>query len=147
MRILAVDVGTVRVGLALSDELGILASPLPAYARTESIRRDARAIAELAQQQGAVSIVVGLPRSMDGSEGAAAAMAEEFAERIGRYTRLPVIRHDERLTTVEAGRRLQEAGLDSRKSRGLVDSQAAAVLLESYLAGLRNRQRSDSDAS
>ncbi|MEJ5298967.1 MAG: Holliday junction resolvase RuvX [Armatimonadota bacterium] len=146
MRVLAVDVGSVRTGLAISDELGILASPLPALHRTESIRKDARAIAETADRLKAERIVVGLPVGLDGTEGPAATMAREMAERISRYTRIPVVLHDERWTTVEAAERLREAGLDSRRARRVVDSQAAAVLLESYLETARQTRAEDTGA-
>jgi len=132
LRILAIDVGTVRLGVAVSDELGILATPLEHYRRTGSLRKDARAIAEIAEGQGAGEILVGHPVQMSDEIGTAALAAEEFAERLTRYTRIPVRMVDERLSSVEAERRLREAG-DSRKARSLVDSQAAAVLLESYL--------------
>ena len=147
MRILAVDAGSVRVGLALSDELGLLATPLPAHRRTESIKKDTRAIAMLAEERGASEIIVGLPRNMDNTLGEPAEMAQEFADSIGRYTRIPVTMVDERLTTVEAARRLQEAGLDTRKQRGLIDSQAAVVLLEGYLRAREIRETSGEDAS
>ncbi|BCW98006.1 MAG: putative pre-16S rRNA nuclease [Armatimonadota bacterium] len=146
MRVLAVDLGSVRTGLAVSDELGILASPLPPLRRTESIRKDARAIAETAERLKAQKIVVGLPVGLDGTEGPAATMAREMAERISRYTRIPVVLHDERWTTVEAAERLREAGLDSRRARQIVDSQAAAVLLESYLETARQMGMEDTSA-
>lgn len=133
MRILAIDVGTVRVGVAVSDELGILATPLEHYRRTGSLRKDARAVADIAEGQGVSEILVGHPVQMSDEVGTAALAAEEFAERLTRYTRIPVRLLDERLSSVEAERRLREAGVDSRKARSLVDSQAAAVLLESYL--------------
>ena len=147
MRVLAVDVGSVRTGLAVSDELGILASPLPALRRTESIRKDARAIAQTAEQLAVETIVVGLPLGLDGTEGAAAAMAREMAARVSRYTRIPVVLHDERWTTAEASERLRQAGVDSRRARGLVDSQAAAVLLESYLQTVCRPRREGGHAS
>ncbi len=146
MRVLAVDVGTVRTGLAVSDELGVLASPLPALVRSDSIRKDAQAIARTAEDLGAGTIVVGLPLGLDGTEGQAATMAREMAERIRRYTRIPVVMHDERWTTAEASERLREAGVRSRKARGLVDSQAAAVLLEAYLQTLARKPAQESDA-
>ncbi len=147
MRVLAVDYGTVRVGLAASDELGIMASPLQAYIRTDSVKKDAKAIAQVAEGLGAVEIVVGMPTELDGVSGAAAKAAEEFADRIARYTKIRVTMRDERLTTAEAARRLQQAGIDSRKSRTLVDSEAAAVLLESYLRARINQDSKDIDAS
>lgn len=132
---LALDVGSVRIGLAISDELGVLATPLERYLRTDSLRRDASAVAEIASQRGAEKIVVGHPKQLSSERGTSAAAAEEFADRLRRYTRIPVILLDERYTSVEAARLLREAGVDSRKARELIDSQAAAVLLESYLRG------------
>lgn len=147
MRVLAVDVGTVRVGLAVSDELGVLATPLAAYQRTASIRKDARAVAETASRLDVVEIIVGLPIGQQGQMGASVEMANQFAQRIGRYTKIPIRMWDERLSTFEAAFRLLEAGVNSRKAKNLIDSQAAAVMLEEYLTALAKEAASPNDAS
>ena len=110
MRILAVDYGTVRIGVARSDELGLLASPLPFYKRTASIKKDARAIAEIAETGEAGLIILGYPLTLQGDKGKMAEEAEAFGERISRYTRIPVKMLDERYTSFQAESQLREAG-------------------------------------
>ena len=132
MRILALDHGTRRIGLAVSDPTGTLARPLP-FVENKSEARAAREIAELARKESCELILLGLPRNMDGTRGEAAAKVEAFAELVRRATVVPLKLVDERLSTVQAGRQLQEAGRDARAQRGLIDSAAAAVLLQSYL--------------
>jgi len=122
----------------MSDEMGILCTPIAALVRTPSIKRDSRAIALKAEEIGAECIVVGLPLEMNGEHGKSALQAEEFARRLQNYTRVPVVLQDERLSSFEAEDRLREAGVKSRKVRGLLDSQSAAVILESYLGELRD---------
>jgi len=122
MRILAIDYGSQRIGLALSDPTGTLARPLP-FLPAKADARLVREIAELAQKEEAGLILLGLPRHMNGSLGEAATKA----------TPIPLKLVDERLSTVQASRQLQEAGKNSRKQRRCIDSEAAAVLLQGYL--------------
>lgn len=147
MRALGVDFGTVRVGLAVSDDLGVLATPLPFLKRSDSIRKDAQAVAETAEEENVQQVVVGLPLTLDGGRSRSTELAEEFGRRIGRYTKIPVIFFDERFSSSEAEERLMQAGLDSRKARQKMDSQAAAVLLESYLRSRKSRDQEQQDAS
>lgn len=137
MRALGVDLGTKRIGVALSA--GSLATPYEVVARSGDRRRDHRRLAELADEAEAEIIVVGLPRSLDGSLGPAAQRAlvevDELAAVVGR----PVETWDERLSTVTAERSLQEQGLDARARRKVVDKVAAAVILQSWLDARRHQ--------
>lgn len=132
MRILAVDYGSVRIGLALSDPTGTLARPLP-FVPAKGDAKLAREIAALAAKEQAELILLGLPRHMNGSLGEAAAKVQSFADALKQATNIPLKLIDERLTTVQASRQLQEAGKDTRAQRGRIDSEAAAVLLQGYL--------------
>jgi putative holliday junction resolvase len=123
-RVLALDHGSARCGVAVSDPTGTLATPLPAVERPETERGLAR-LAELVQETGAERVVVGLPRTLSGEEGPQAAAARSFAGRVARAVGVPVELHDERLTTRQA----QRSGGDADE-----DSRAAAHLLESWLA-------------
>src|ERR1700734_433746 len=130
MRILALDYGSKRMGVALSDPTGTLAKPLPFLPAKGDLARD---VAALAAQEQAGLILLGLPRHMNGSLGESAAQVQAFAAVLGRATKIPVKLVDERLSTVQASRQLREAGHDSRHQRGRIDSEAAAVLLQAYL--------------
>ena len=132
MRTLAVDYGSKRVGLALSDPTGTLARPLP-FLPTKADAKMAREIAALAQKEQVALILLGLPRHMNGSLGESAAAVQAFAAVLEKTTPVPVRLVDERLSTVQAGRQLRESGRDARAQRGLIDSEAAAVLLQGYL--------------
>jgi putative holliday junction resolvase len=126
---LAIDVGSVRVGVARSDPGGILASPLTVI-RPGHLDE----LAALAASAGAIEVVVGLPTSLSGREGAAAAAARSFAaELAGRLDPIPVRLVDERFTTTQAHDALRRGGKDSRARRGTVDAAAAAVLLQAAL--------------
>lgn len=133
MRVLGIDYGRRRIGLALSDEAGVLASPLPTYVRGQSEARDIAALASLIDKHGVTAIVVGLPLNMDGSHGEMAREAEAFADRIRQETALPVGLFDERLTTTEAERVLLEADLPRRRRRELRDSLSAVLILQGHL--------------
>jgi putative Holliday junction resolvase len=132
MRILAIDYGSARIGLALSDPTGTLARPLPFLPAKGDVKL-AREIAALATNEKAELILVGLPRNMDGSSGEAATKVQAFAACLNEATNLPIKFIDERLSTVQASRQLQEAGKNTRKQRGQIDSEAACVLLQGFL--------------
>lgn len=135
---LGVDVGTVRVGLAASDVDGILASPVATLARSQD-GADQHEIAVEATRRAAIEVVVGLPRSLSGAEGHAAALARAYAGELGqRLGGLPVRLVDERNTTVSAHRALQAGGADGRARRTRVDQAAAAVILQSALDAERH---------
>jgi putative pre-16S rRNA nuclease len=136
---LGIDVGTVRIGVARSDPHGILASPL------ETVRRgkgDLERIAEIAAENEAIEVIVGLPVSLSGREGPAAQAARDFAARIAdRFPTGTVRLYDERLTTVTAETGLRERGVKGRARRQVVDQVAAAVLLQAALDGERLTDR------
>jgi putative holliday junction resolvase len=132
---LAVDPGTVRIGVARCDRSGVLASPLAVVRRGKG---DLDALASLAEANDAMEILVGLPRSLSGREGPAAAAAKQFAAALAvRVAPLPVRLVDERFTTATAHEALRAGGHDSRARRQNVDSAAAAVLLEAALEAER----------
>ena len=132
-RILALDLGKKRIGLALSDPLGITAQGLPTLERT-NIRQDLDHLARLIEQQGVRLILMGHPLHMSGREGRQAEYTRDFAERLGERTGVEVRFWDERLTTVEAERVLRSSGISIAKRARAVDMLAAQILLQSYLS-------------
>jgi putative holliday junction resolvase len=140
MRILAVDPGSKRVGLALSDPSGTIASALVTVAAQPYATLAAR-LAAIAREQEAVRIVVGLPRRLDGSRGPEAAAAERLAAEIRAAAGLPVETVDERLTTAMAERSLIEGGVSRAKRRESIDRVAATLLLQSHLDRLHANKR------
>jgi putative holliday junction resolvase len=139
MRVLAVDWGERRIGLAVSDPDEIIASGLP----TLVVRTPAQAVAgvvEAARESGATRVVVGMPLLMDGSRGAAAEAAQGFADQLRVEGGLDVETYDERLTSALSARRLHEAGVRTGHAKERVDQGAAVALLESYLARRRIRR-------
>jgi putative Holliday junction resolvase len=136
MRAAAVDLGKVRVGLAVADELGLMAHPRP-YLDGRDQRRVVVDLARLAEAEGITVFLVGLPRQLNGKEGVAAGRARRFAEALGKRSSARVELVDEWLSTVEAHARLREQGTNSREARERVDSASAAVLLQSWLDGQR----------
>lgn len=131
-RILALDLGTVRIGIALSDPTGTVAGPLETIAHRER-RKDVAAVAALARTHGAERIVLGWPRNMDGTSGPAARRAEAFAEALRKVAGVPVDLWDERLSTVAADRALRDADVKRERRRALRDQIAAALILQGYL--------------
>jgi len=131
MRILGIDHGTVRVGLALSDELGLLAHLLETVPEPQALRR----IPEVVRERGVSAIVLGLPLRLDGTEGSAAERVRVFlgALRTHLPAELPVHLRDESLTTVTAAERLRAAGRKAKNQRPVIDQAAAAVILQEYL--------------
>ena len=132
MRILAIDYGSQRIGLALSDPTGTLARPLP-FLPAKGDSKLAREIAARADKEQAALILLGLPKHMSGELGEAAARVQAFATVLKQATKIPLKLVDERLTTVQASRQLHESGRDSRAQKGRIDSESAAVLLQGYL--------------
>ena len=133
MRALGIDLGTKRIGVALANSEGTVATPFEVVARSGDRARDHRAIAVLAEETGAVALVVGLPLSLDGSVGAAAASAQAEAAELAEATGLPVELWDERLTTVSADRDLMALEMGARARRRVVDKVAASVMLQAWL--------------
>ena len=134
MRILAIDHGTKRMGIAISDELGMIAQPLefiPAEPFAEFLKR----LKEIIRAKQVELILVGMPRNMDGSYGPAALKVQEFVAVLKDALTIPIQTPDERLTSVQAHRFLTEAEVRGRQRKGKVDKSAAAILLQSYLDG------------
>jgi putative Holliday junction resolvase len=145
VRYLGLDVGDRRIGLALSDETATLASGLPTFERVGP-KKDPNAILELARSREAGAIVVGLPRSLDGSLGPQAESVLTFAESLKRRTRLPVLTWDERFTTRLANQTLIEADVSRRRRKDLVDQVSAVLILQSYLDHLKLSAGADTGA-
>lgn len=131
-RILALDLGKKRIGLALSDPLGITAQGLPTLERT-NLREDLAALSAIVDEHGVTLLLVGDPRHMSGREGRQSEYARDFAARLHEKTGVEVRFWDERLTTVEAQRVLKESGISIEKRARAVDRLAAVILLESFL--------------
>ncbi|MBA2416009.1 MAG: Holliday junction resolvase RuvX [Geodermatophilaceae bacterium] len=139
-RRLGIDVGSVRVGVALSDPAGILASPLVTLARDSRSGRDLVKLGELVLEHGVVEVIVGLPRHLSGHQGASAKDARDYAERLGRrIDPVPVQLVDERLSTVSASRTLREQGVRRHDQRIIIDQAAAAYILQGWLDGSAQR--------
>lgn len=132
MRILALDHGTVRIGVALSDELKMLATPLE-YLPAEPFAKLVERLRQLIREKEVELILVGLPRNMDGTYGPAALKVQEFVAALRSALTVPIQTWDERLTSVQAHRYLAEGGTRARDRRQKVDQMAAAILLQSYL--------------
>jgi putative Holliday junction resolvase len=135
-RVLALDLGKRRIGLALSDELGITAQGLDTLERT-NIREDLERLTRLIEERGVTLILMGHPLHMSGREGRQAEYTREFAERLKKASGRPLEFWDERLTTVEAGRVLRASGISIEKRARAVDRLAAVILLGSYLDSRR----------
>ena len=145
MAILALDVGQKRIGVAVSDDLGILASPRCTVQR----RSTATAIEEIARlvaETGAELVVVGLPVSFDGQLHAQALAVQSFAERLRRRVNVPLTYADETLSTVRAEEALRAAGVRPQRIRERIDAVAAAVILQEYLDQQRPPARQEFDA-
>jgi putative holliday junction resolvase len=132
MRAIGIDLGSVRVGIAISDELGLMAHPRP-HLPGSSWPALLEALAALARDESIDHFVVGLPRQLDGTEGRPAREARRFALALAQRTGIEVTLCDEWLTTREARARLHAGGKSDKQSRSRIDSAAAAVLLQSWL--------------
>ena len=132
-RILGIDLGRARIGVAVSDELGMLAHPVETIPASSDA---ARRIAEIVREKDAERVVVGLPRHMNGSVGTGATEALAFAKKLQALLSCEVVTWDERLTTTAANRALRESGRKTRDSRSVVDQVAAQMILQGYLDSL-----------
>ena len=130
-RVLGIDPGEARVGVAVSDDLGMLAHPLETI--DVSKRDPCDRIAELAAHKAAFAVIVGVPRNMDGSFGPAAQKARVLIEKLRSRVECKVIPWDERLTTVSAQRAMREAGRKAKNQRSVIDQVAAQILLQSWI--------------
>jgi putative Holliday junction resolvase len=133
MRVAALDVGEARIGVAVSDELGITAQGIGVVHRVGG-RRDLQALADMLAPYAPERLIVGLPLNMNGTEGPRAVAVRTFAERAATHLGLPLEFWDERLTTVAAERVLIEADVSRRKRRAVVDKVAASLILQGWLA-------------
>jgi putative holliday junction resolvase len=133
VRAVGVDLGSKRIGIALSDLSGTIATPFDVLARTGSRRRDHDAIARLCREEEADIVVVGLPLNMDGSLGAAAQGAIAEAEALASVVGVPVVTFDERRSTVTADQALMEQRMNAQARRRVIDKVAAAVMLQHWL--------------
>ena len=136
-RVLALDVGKRRIGLAISDPLGITAQGLPTLERT-TVREDVAKLADLTSERCVSLFLIGKPLHMSGDESRQAEYIKNFGDRLTEKTGIPVKFWDERLTTVQAQRVLKESGISIEKRARAVDRLAAVILLESYLDSLRS---------
>lgn len=146
IRALGIDPGTKRIGIAVSDLSGTIASPLSVLQCSRSRDHDLRELARIARDEEADVVVIGLPVNMDGSHGPAAKAATALSRQLATLVDVPVELHDERLTTVTAERSMIEAGLDGVRRRQRVDKVAAAVMLQSWLDARRNRAEREGEA-
>lgn len=133
MRILALDVGNVRIGVAISDELEMGAYPLTTYTRVGSLKRDVAAIQVLVAEQEADAILVGLPLSLNGDEGPQAEKTRVFGKALARISGVPMVYWDESMTSVDAEEQLIAMDYSRQKRKAVLDQWAAKILLDSYL--------------
>lgn len=132
MRILALDIGDKRTGVAISDPSGKVATPLTVLATSQQSRHDSE-LAKLVEDYEVESILVGLPLTMEGVPGPQARHIQALADKMARFLRVPVHYVDERLSSAEAAKRMRESGETERSMRGRLDMVAAAVFLQAYL--------------
>jgi putative Holliday junction resolvase len=140
-RYLGLDVGNRRVGVAVSDELGMTAQPVLTLTRRHNSREDLRSLARLCRRFAVVGIVVGNPVHISGEMSPQAVKTQAFAEELGKLTALPIHLWDERLTTREAHQILYEAGRARQKHREVVDQVAATLILQAFLDATVARTR------
>ena len=133
-RWLGLDLGHVRIGVALSDTLGMTAQPFTVL-KSEGTQKDIITIGELVNEHEVAQVVVGLPINMDGTESKQTQKIREFTTKLSNRLNVPVFFIDERLTSRQAERMMTESGVTARKQRGKVDQIAAALLLQSALKG------------
>ena len=135
-KLLSVDFGDTRTGLAVSDPSRLLSSGI-GYVSPGGIEKTADAVADVARQQGVVAIIVGLPVNMDGSEGSRAARCRKFARMLEERLELPVAMFDERMTTMTASRYLNETNTRGKKRKTVIDTLSAQIILQNALDRLK----------
>ncbi len=138
MRFLALDIGDVRIGVAVSDELELGAYPLLTYVRQGSLKKDVASLSLTAAEQEVDAIVVGLPTSLDGSEGPQAKKTRGFAEALASSAKLPLIMWDESMSSVDAEERMLTLDFSRAKRKTLRDQWAAVIILETFLEHRKN---------
>jgi len=130
---MALDLGKVRIGIAISDIMGIIASGYQTFERTGDEQKDMQNLAQLAKEKECATIVIGLPLNMDGSIGPSALASQEFGKKLKAYTDITIAYWDERLSTVSAERALLSADMRRDKRKKIIDKVAASIILQSYL--------------
>lgn len=131
---IALDVGDVRIGVAVSDLMGLTANPRETYVRKKNdIAYDVAYFCDYAKKEDADVFVLGLPKNMDGSEGERAEITRQFGDLLAKQSGLPIVYQDERLTTVSAERMLIDADVRRDKRKKVIDKVAATIILQSYL--------------
>ena len=133
MRALGIDLGGKRIGIAISDNDGKVATPLQVLTRSKNTKEDHKKINDLVSEWEAEFVVVGMPYSLNGDKGPAAKAVEKEVEELASVVSVPVDVHDDRLTTVIAARELSLQGLDNKRQRKVIDQVAASVILQSWL--------------
>jgi putative Holliday junction resolvase len=142
LRYLCLDPGRKRIGVAVSDETGLIASPVGVIQVGERNRAQVlQQVLRYIEQEEAGKLIIGLPLHMNGDEGIEAGRAREFARQLARLTKIPIDFMDERLTSVEADRLMQEAGIKRDKRKARIDARAAAIILQTYLDAERSERR------
>ncbi|HHU42826.1 MAG: Holliday junction resolvase RuvX [Bacillota bacterium] len=139
MRKIALDVGDVRIGIATSDPMSIIAGGYETFVRTKDLSRDMEHISRIIKEKECDTIVIGLPLNMDGTSGKRADMAREFAKKLEEYVNVPIVFQDERLSTVSAEKSLIESGMRREKRKKVIDKVAATIILQSYLDKINKR--------
>lgn len=145
MRKVALDIGDVRIGIATSDPMGIIAGGYETFIRTKNIDKDMEYLSILIKEKQCDTVVVGLPLNMDGSEGDRARIIREFAEKLKNYTDADIVYHDERLSTVSAEKTLIESGMRREKRKKVIDKVAATIILQGYLDKINMRRKNHND--
>ena len=145
VRYLCLDLGRKRIGVAASDETGLIATPVGAI-QVSSREQVFKEILRLLEREEAGKLILGLPLQLNGQEGIEAGRARDFAEQLSRHTDIPMDFMDERLTSVEADRKMQEAGIKKEKRRANIDAHAAAIILQTYLDIERSNKRRQAQA-
>ncbi len=140
MRKIALDVGDVRIGIATSDIMGVIAGGYQTYVRTKSINKDMQYLAKLIKEKECDTVVVGLPINMDGSHGERVDKVKEFAEKLRKFTDVEIVFQDERLSTVSAEKMLIASGVRREKRKNIIDKVAATIILQSYLDKINTRR-------
>lgn len=133
MRALGIDLGGKRIGIAISDNDGKVATPIQVLTRSKNTKEDHKKINDLVSEWEAEFVVVGMPYSLNGDKGPAAKAVEKEVEELASVVSVPVDVHDERLTTVIAAQELSLQGLDNKRQRKVIDQVAASVILQSWL--------------
>ena len=142
VRVIGLDIGEKRVGVAVSDPSGSVATPLVVL-DAKKVLGDGRDVRRLIEDYEAELLVIGLPLSMDGSEGPQAAAVRVAGERLARIVAIPIVYHDERLSSTEARKSMTAAGVSDKAKRGSIDMVAASLFLQSFLDGRRVAEQRD----